>query len=77
MNSIKSRGFTLVELMVTVAILAIVAAIAYPAYTGYTITASRSEGKIALNKIAMAQVDHVSLRYMFLIALYSMLKRLA
>jgi len=41
--------------MVTVAILAIVASIAYPAYTGYAVTANRSDGKIALNKIAMAQ----------------------
>ena len=55
MNPNKSRGLPLVELMVTVAILAIVASIAYPAYTGYAVTANRSDGKIALNKIAMAQ----------------------
>ncbi len=55
MLPIKSRGLTLIELMVTVAILAIVASIAYPAYKGYTVTANRSDGKIALNKIAMAQ----------------------
>lgn len=55
MSPIKSRGFTLTELMITVAILSIVAAIAYPIYSGYTVTASRSEGKIALSKMAMAQ----------------------
>jgi type IV pilus assembly protein PilE len=36
----KARGFTLIELMIAVAILAIVAAIAIPAYNGY-ITESR------------------------------------
>lgn len=34
-NTVKSRGVTLVELMITIAVLSIVAAIAIPAYTGY------------------------------------------
>jgi len=32
----KNKGFTLVELMVTVAIIGTIGAIAYPAYTAYT-----------------------------------------
>jgi len=55
MNRYKSYGFTLIELMITLGILAIVASIAFPAYTGYVMLANRSEGKIALNEIAMAQ----------------------
>ena len=39
----SSRGFTLVELMVTVAVISILAAIAYPAYTSYTHKARRTE----------------------------------
>lgn len=44
----KISGFTLIELMVVVAIVAILAAVGYPAYTGYVIRGKRSEGRTAL-----------------------------
>jgi type IV pilus assembly protein PilA len=41
-----SRGFTLIELMIVVAIVAILAAIAIPAYQNYLIRAQVSEGMV-------------------------------
>ncbi len=52
MNKRLSKGFTLIELMVTVIILSIIVAIAYPAYTNYTTQTRRSDAQVALTQTA-------------------------
>ena len=49
------RGFTLIELMVVVAILAIVIAIGYPSYRNQVMKARRADGKSFLLEIADRQ----------------------
>ena len=43
-----SHGFTLIELMIVVAIIGLLAGIAYPQYGQYVIRGKRSEGRAAL-----------------------------
>lgn len=54
MNS-RTKGFTLIELMIVVAIIGILAAVAYPSYVDHVTRSNRSEGQRELTRLANLQ----------------------
>ncbi len=57
MKSQMQKGFTLIELMIVVAIIGILAAVALPAYQDYTVRAKVSEGMIAASALKIGVTD--------------------
>ena len=52
------KGFTLIELMIVIAIIGILAAIAIPAYQDYTIRSQASEGITLASSVQIAVADY-------------------
>jgi type IV pilus assembly protein PilE len=64
MKKVSFKGFTLIEVMITVVIVGILAAIAYPNYTQFVAKGARADGLAGVMRIANLQeqfyLDHRS-----------------
>lgn len=55
MHHATQRGFTLIELMIVVAVIGILAAVGYPSYIGYTVKTHRSAAQSFMQALANRQ----------------------
>ena len=61
-----NRGFSLIELMIVVAIVGILASVAYPAYTSSILKGKRAEGRKALTELLQQQERYMTQRNAYL-----------
>ena len=72
MKQTLQKGFTLIELMIVIAIIGILASVALPAYQDYTVRAQVSEGAIAASSIKIGVTELFADRGMAGVLAYSL-----
>lgn len=60
LGSRSARGFTLIELMIVVAIVAMLGAIAYPSYMSSVVKGRRAQGRTALTELLFQQERYLT-----------------
>jgi len=65
-NMTRSRGFTLIEIMVVMTIVLLLAVMAYPSYSHFTVKARRIEGQVALLDLMQKQERYFSQHHTYL-----------
>jgi len=63
---INTKGFTLVELMIVIAIIGILASIAYPSYQNSVMKSHRSDAQSGLSQLAQALERFYGVRYTYI-----------
>ena len=64
-GNLNADGFTLIELMVVVAIIGILASIAYPSYVSSVQKSKRTGAKVAIMEVAQAQERYFSVNMQY------------
>lgn len=57
---LQARGFTLIEMMVTVVVIGVLTAIAYPSYAAYLIKGNRSAVQSHMLSLALAESQYLA-----------------